>query len=155
MNAAPAAQREAAPLDTVELERPRYSIGEVSERCGLTRDTLRWYERIGLMDYVDRDHSGQRRFSDRDLQWLGFIGKLRSTGMSVADMVRYAELVRAGDHTFPERLAMFRRTREDVLAQIEELRSTLVVLDRKIDLYQGGPVCDPPARAKSSATKGD
>ncbi|MEV0461762.1 MerR family transcriptional regulator [Nocardia tengchongensis] len=155
MNAAPAAQREAAPLDTVELERPRYSIGEVSERCGLTRDTLRWYERIGLMDYVDRDHSGQRRFSDRDLQWLGFIGKLRSTGMSVADMVRYAELVRAGDHTFPERLDMFRRTREDVLAQIEELRSTLVVLDRKIALYQGGPVCDPPARAKSSATKGD
>lgn len=150
MNAAP------APSDTVDFERPRYSIGEASEHSGLTRDTLRWYERIGLMDYVDRDHSGQRRFSDRDLQWLAFIGKLRSTGMSVADMVRYAELVRDGDHTFPERLAMFRRTREEVLAQIEELRSTLVVLDRKIALYQGDPVCaPPPVRAKSSATRGD
>ncbi|MEU1207803.1 MerR family transcriptional regulator [Nocardia sp. NPDC005825] len=150
MNAAPATS------DTVDFERPRYSIGEASGQSGLTRDTLRWYERIGLMDYVDRDHSGQRRFSDRDLQWLGFIGKLRSTGMSVADMVRYAELVREGDHTFPERLAMFRRTREEVLAQIEELRSTLVVLDRKIALYQGGPVCaPPPVRAKSSANQGD
>ncbi|MGW4351184.1 MerR family transcriptional regulator [Nocardia sp. NPDC004582] len=150
MNTAP------APSDTVDFERPRYSIGEASEHSGLTRDTLRWYERIGLMDYVDRDHSGQRRFSDRDLQWLAFIGKLRSTGMSVADMVRYAELVRDGEHTFPERLAMFRRTREEVLAQIEELRSTLVVLDRKIALYQGGPVCAPPqVRAKSSATQGD
>ncbi|MEU1428799.1 MerR family transcriptional regulator [Nocardia sp. NPDC005746] len=150
MNAAPATS------EAVDFERPRYSIGEASEHSGLTRDTLRWYERIGLMDYVDRDHSGQRRFSDRDLQWLAFIGKLRSTGMSVADMVRYAELVREGDHTFPERLAMFRRTREEVLAQIEELRSTLVVLDRKIALYQSGPVCaPPPVRAKSSANQGD
>ncbi|MFE3192052.1 MerR family transcriptional regulator [Nocardia sp. NPDC059240] len=148
----------AAPVATAatsELERPRYSIGEVSERCGLTRDTLRWYERIGLMDYVGRDHSGQRRFSDRDLTWLGFIGKLRSTGMSVADMVRYAELVRAGEHTYPERLEMFRRTRAQVLEQIEELQSTLVVLDRKIALYGGGAVCDPPNRTNGSASKGD
>ncbi|GAB0104970.1 MerR family transcriptional regulator [Nocardia sp. JMUB6875] len=141
---APPVQQTTAPRDMAEHERPRYSIGEVSERCGLTRDTLRWYERIGLMDYVGRDHSGQRRFSDRDLDWLAFIGKLRRTGMSVADMVKYAELVRAGEHTYPQRLEMFRRTREEVLAQIEELRSTLVVLDYKIELYEGGPKCDPP-----------
>ncbi|MVU84002.1 MerR family transcriptional regulator [Nocardia sp. ET3-3] len=154
MAAAPVQQRN-APLDVVEHERPRYSIGEVSDRCGLTRDTLRWYERIGLMDYVGRDHSGQRRFSDRDLDWLAFIGKLRLTGMSVADMVKYAELVREGQHTYPERLEMFRRTRAEVLHQIEELQSTLVVLDYKIALYEGGPVCDPPYRTNGSATKGD
>ncbi|UFS93929.1 MerR family transcriptional regulator [Nocardia huaxiensis] len=134
------AQREV--VRGADYERPRYSIGEVSERCGLTRDTLRWYERIGLMDYVGRDHTGQRRFSDRDLDWLELIGKLRRTGMSVADMVRYAELVRAGDATYPQRLEMFRRTREEVLAQIEELQNTVAVLDCKIALYEGNPAAD-------------
>ncbi|AYF73622.1 MerR family transcriptional regulator [Nocardia yunnanensis] len=139
MSAAPVRQRDTTTHDPAraEHERPRYSIGEVSERCGLTRDTLRWYERIGLMDYVGRDHSGQRRFSDRDLDWLAFIGKLRTTGMSVADMVRYAELVRAGEHTYPQRLEMFRRTRAEVLTQIADLQSSLAALDYKIALYEG------------------
>ncbi|MEV6324191.1 MerR family transcriptional regulator [Nocardia sp. NPDC051787] len=120
-----------------DREQPRYSIGEVAERSGLSRDTLRWYERIGLMDYIGRDHAGKRRFSDRDLEWLTLIGRLRTTGMSVADMVRYAELVRAGETTFPQRLEMFRNTRADVLAKIDELRQTLAVLDYKIALYEG------------------
>ncbi len=124
--------------EAVDRVRPRYSIGEVSERSGLSRDTLRWYERIGLMDYIGRDHTGRRRFSDRDLEWLALIGRLRTTGMSVADMVRYAELVRAGDSTLPERLEMFRRTRAEVLAKIEELRRTVDVLDYKIEIYEGG-----------------
>ncbi|WP_174185802.1 MerR family transcriptional regulator [Nocardia barduliensis] len=136
--ASPASVRE-------DRELPRYSIGEVSERSGLSRDTLRWYERIGLMDYIGRDHSGKRRFSDRDLEWLALIGRLRTTGMSVADMVRYAELVRAGDATFPQRLAMFRDTRAEVLAKIDELRQTLAVLDYKIALYEGKVETDPPA----------
>ncbi|MEV0033038.1 MerR family transcriptional regulator [Nocardia sp. NPDC050793] len=120
-----------------ERERPRYSIGEAAERSGLSRDTLRWYERIGLMDYIGRDHTGKRRFSDRDLEWLELIGRLRTTGMSVADMLRYAELVRAGDSTFPERLAMFRDTRAEVLAKIAELQNTVAVLDYKIAIYEG------------------
>ncbi|MFI5780435.1 MerR family transcriptional regulator [Nocardia sp. NPDC051570] len=118
------------------FNRPRYSIGEVAERSGLSRDTLRWYERIGLMNYVGRDASGKRRFSDRDLNWLDLIGKLRCTGMSVADMLHYAELVRAGDETTPQRLEMFRKTRTEVLARIEELRQTVEVLDRKIGIYE-------------------
>lgn len=126
----------------VEYEQPRYSIGEVSEQSGLSRDTLRWYERIGLMDYVGRNHTGQRRFSDRDLDWLRLIGKLRRTGMTVADMVRYAELVREGDATFPQRLEMFRHTREEVLARIAELQQTVAVLDCKIAHYEGNPTID-------------
>lgn len=120
-----------------ELDRDeaRFSIGEVAERTGLSQHTLRWYERIGLMAYVDRDHAGQRRFTERDLSWLELIGRLRTTGMSVADMLHYAELVRAGESTFPERLAMFRQTREDVLAKIAELQQTIAVLDQKIAVY--------------------
>ncbi|MFJ6940830.1 MerR family transcriptional regulator [Streptomyces sp. NPDC101132] len=121
----------------MSLTETRYTIGEVAERTGLSAHTLRWYERIGLMPHVDRSHSGQRRFSDRDLDWLAFVGKLRATGMAVADMVRYAELVRAGDHTFGERRELLERTRREVLARIDELTGTLAVLDRKIGIYTG------------------
>ncbi|WP_280242841.1 MerR family transcriptional regulator [Nocardia abscessus] len=137
-----------------DRELPRYSIGEVSERSGLSRDTLRWYERIGLMDYIGRDHSGKRRFSDRDLEWLALIGRLRTTGMSVADMVRYAELVRAGDATLRQRLEMFRDTRSEVLAKIDELRQTLAVLDHKIALYEGKVEADPPAMVTAHDSEG-
>ncbi|WP_194816058.1 MerR family transcriptional regulator [Nocardia sp. XZ_19_385] len=136
-------------------DRPRYSIGEVAERSGLSRDTLRWYERIGLMDYVGRDHTGKRRFSNRDLEWLALIGRLRTTGMSVADMVRYAELVRSGDATLPERLQMFRNTRAEVLAQIEELRRTVEVLDYKIALYSGDNSVARPALLIAHDSKGN
>lgn len=117
------------------LMQTRYTISEVEARTGLTQHTLRWYERIGLMPHVDRSHSGQRRFSDGDLNWLAFVGKLRATGMSVADMVRYAELVREGEHTVDERRELLERTRRDVRARLSELTDALAVLDYKIDLY--------------------
>ncbi|WP_189218142.1 MULTISPECIES: MerR family transcriptional regulator [Streptomyces] len=113
----------------------RYTISEVAALTGLTAHTLRWYERIGLMPHIDRSHTGQRRYSNRDLDWLGLVGKLRLTGMPVADMVRYAELVREGDHTYGARFELLKATREGVRARIAELQDTLAVLDRKIDFY--------------------
>lgn len=113
----------------------KYTISEVAALTGLTAHTLRWYERIGLMPHIDRSHTGQRRYRNRDLDWLGLVGKLRLTGMPVADMVRYAELVREGDHTYGERFELLEATREDVRSRIAELQDTLAVLDRKIDFY--------------------
>ncbi|MEE1774403.1 MerR family transcriptional regulator [Streptomyces sp. JV185] len=113
----------------------RYTISEVAAFTGLTAHTLRWYERIGLMPHVDRSHTGQRRFTNRDLDWLTFVGKLRLTGMPVADMVRYAELLREGEHTFEERQELLEATRRDVRTRIAELQDTLAVLDHKIDFY--------------------
>ncbi|MFF3464773.1 MerR family transcriptional regulator [Streptomyces sp. NPDC002619] len=115
-----------------------YTISEVVVFTGLTAHTLRWYERIGLMPHIDRSHTGQRRYCNRDLDWLDFVTKLRLTGMPVADMVRYAELVREGDHTFGERQELLESTRRDVLTRIAELRDTLAVLDRKISFYADG-----------------
>ncbi|MEU8886351.1 MerR family transcriptional regulator [Streptomyces sp. NPDC048442] len=115
--------------------RDHYTISEVAQVTGLTAHTLRWYERIGLMPHVDRSHTGQRRFRNRDLDWLALVGKLRLTGMPVADMVRYAELVREGEHTFEARQELLEETRRAVRARIEELRDTLAVLDYKIDVY--------------------
>ncbi|WP_103528404.1 MULTISPECIES: MerR family transcriptional regulator [Streptomyces] len=113
----------------------RYTISEVADLTGLSAHTLRWYERIGLLQHVDRSHTGQRRFSNRDLDWLELVGKLRLTGMPVADMVRYAELVRAGEHTYEQRQRLLRATRENVLSRIAELEETVAVLDHKIDYY--------------------
>ncbi|MGI5352240.1 MerR family transcriptional regulator [Streptomyces sp. CA-250714] len=113
----------------------RYTISEVAALSGLSAHTLRWYERIGLMPHVDRSHTGQRRFSNRDLDWLELVGKLRLTGMSVADMVRYAEMVRQGEQTYTERQELLEATRKDVLERIAELHDTLAVLDYKIDHY--------------------
>jgi DNA-binding transcriptional MerR regulator len=115
----------------------QYTISEVADFTGLSAYTLRWYERIGLMPHVDRSHTGQRRFTNRDLDWLAFVGKLRLTGMPVADMVRYAELVRAGEQTFAARRALLEATRVDVLQRIAELKETVTVLDHKISTYAG------------------
>jgi DNA-binding transcriptional MerR regulator len=112
-----------------------YTISEVVAITGLTAHTLRWYERIGLMPHIDRSHTGQRRYSNRDLDWLDLVGKLRLTGMPVADMVRYADLVREGDHTYGERFELLKATRQDVLARMAELQDTLTFLDRKIGFY--------------------
>ncbi|MEV8591641.1 MerR family transcriptional regulator [Streptomyces sp. NPDC052012] len=126
----------------------KYTISEVAALTGLTAHTLRWYERIGLMPHIDRSHTGQRRYTNRDLDWLALVGKLRLTGMPVADMVRYAELVREGDHTYPERFELLKATREDVLARIAELQGTLAVLDRKISFYAdaGQPLASERSR---------
>ncbi|NSC21576.1 MerR family transcriptional regulator [Streptomyces albus subsp. chlorinus] len=129
----------------------RYTISEVAATTGLSAHTLRWYERIGLMPHVDRSHTGQRRFSNRDLDWLDLVGKLRRTGMTVADMVRYAELVREGERTFPERQALLEETRRDVLERIAELRDTLEVLDYKIDHYSRKTGGDLPSAARAAA----
>jgi len=113
----------------------QYTISEVVAFTGLTAHTLRWYERIGLMPHIDRSHTGQRRYTNRDLNWLELVGKLRLTGMPVADMVRYAEMVRAGDDTYADRFELLEATRRDVRARIAELQDTLAVLDRKINFY--------------------
>ncbi|MFI1968000.1 MerR family transcriptional regulator [Streptomyces cinnamoneus] len=131
--------RSCATLDRRREARPggrdRYTISEVAAYAGLSAHTLRWYERIGLMPHVDRSHTGQRRYTDRDLDWLDLVGRLRLTGMTVADMVRYAELVREGEHTLAERERLLTAHREQVRKRIEELRGTLDVLDYKIEIY--------------------
>ncbi|MCX4744453.1 MerR family transcriptional regulator [Kitasatospora sp. NBC_01287] len=113
----------------------RYTISEVAALTGLSAHTLRWYEQIGLMTHVGRSHHGQRVFGNRDLDWLAFVGTLRLTGMPVAAMVHFAELVRRGEDTFEERQEVLEQTRHDVLSRIAELQDTLAALDHKIDFY--------------------
>jgi DNA-binding transcriptional MerR regulator len=113
-----------------------YAIAEAAQRLGLTAHTLRYYERDGLMlARVERASSGHRRYTDRDLQWITLITRLRATGMPIRDVRRYAELVRAGDGNEEERLALLQAHRQAVLIQLAEVTEHLGAIDAKIGIY--------------------
>jgi DNA-binding transcriptional MerR regulator len=113
-----------------------YAPQEVVARTGFSLDTLRYYERIGLLDDVDRTSGGRRVYTDDHLDWLGILHCLRNSGMPVREMRRYAELARDGAATGAERLQILRQHRERILARMAELREALRVVDHKIDYYQ-------------------
>jgi DNA-binding transcriptional MerR regulator len=128
------------------------TIAEVAERTGLTRHTLRYYERDGLMLDVDRAGSGHRRYSERDLDWIELITKLRATGMPIREVRRYAELVRAGDGNEHERLALLRAHRERVRAQLQTVAAHLDAIEFKIGYYECAiESCESPDSALSSS----
>jgi DNA-binding transcriptional MerR regulator len=127
------------------------TISEVAERTGLTRHTLRYYERDGLMLGVGRADSGHRRYSERDLGWIELITKLRATGMPIREVRRYAELVRGGDGNEDERLALLRAHRERVLAQLDTMTAYLAAIDVKIGYYASAiDACESPDSYLSS-----
>ncbi len=113
-----------------------YTPGQVAEETGFSLDTLRYYERIGLLAPVGRNAAGQRRFTEDDLGWLGMVRCLRGTGMPVAQMVRFAELTRAGDHTVPERIAILEAHDRQVECEIARLREQQKVIQNKISFYR-------------------
>jgi len=113
-----------------------YSITEVEQISGLAAHTLRWYEELGLIDDVSRGAGGRRVYTDDHLRWLEFLSEVRTTGMSVAEMTRYAALTRAGDRTIPDRRALVERHRDRLQLQFEELAATLQNLDRRIERYR-------------------
>jgi DNA-binding transcriptional MerR regulator len=111
------------------------TIQQVSDQTGLSEYTLRYYENIGLIECVSRAENGHRRYTADDIGWIEFLKCLRATGMPVAQMRQYAELVRSGQDTVTDRLALLEDHRDAVLNQIDELRRFLAVLDHKIDYY--------------------
>ena len=113
------------------------SIAEAAELTGLTADTLRYYERDGLMlRPVPRASSGHRQYAEGDVTWIRLITKLRSTGMPIRDVRRYADLVRAGNGNEQERLDLLRAHRQVVLARLAEVQDHLGAIDHKIGLYE-------------------
>ncbi|MCM0678470.1 MerR family transcriptional regulator [Micromonospora phytophila] len=117
------------------------TVGEAAERVGLTTYTLRWYEQEGLVAPVGRDSAGRRRYTERDVDWLLLLTRLRRTGMPVRDMRRYAELARQGDSTLADRRALFEAHRARVLNRMAELEEDLKVLNYKIDNYRRAERC--------------
>ncbi|MFI0354746.1 MerR family transcriptional regulator [Actinomadura sp. 9N407] len=114
-----------------------YSPAQAAEKSGFSIDTLRYYEKIGLLSRIARNASGRRVFSDDDLAWLGMLRCLRETGMPIAEMLRYSELVRGGDATLRERIELLQEHDRRVEERIARLRGQQGQIHWKIDLYQG------------------
>lgn len=112
------------------------TIAAVAEFTGLTAHTLRYYERIGLLDPVTRASGNARRYDSGDLAWLAFLQRLRATGMAIRDMQRFVALRREGDATVPARRALLEEHRDVVLERIAELHRDLATLTEKITHYQ-------------------
>jgi len=113
------------------------SIADAAARLGLTADTLRYYEKDHLLlRPVPRATSGHRRYEEADLRWIELLTRLRSTGMPIRDIRKYAALVRAGDGNEAERLELLRAHREQVLRQLAEVTAHLGAIDYKIGLYE-------------------
>ena len=132
----------------------RLTPAQAVERSGFSLDTLRYYERIGLLGTLERSHGGQRRFTPDDLEWLGVLRCLRDTGMPIAEMLRYAELARAGDATIVERLEILQTHDDRVERQIAGLRAQQGRIHGKISYYRsllgGSPSGGEPSDGEPS-----
>ena len=109
--------------------------GEMAERTGTSVDTLRYYEREGLITGVVRSASGHRRYGQPDVEWVDVLRCLRLTGMSIAQMKRYAELVDGGDATHEQRHRLLLEHGERVRSEIAELEAALRVVEHKVTVY--------------------
>ena len=136
-------------------------IGEIATRSGMSAHTIRYYERIGLLPYAARASSRQRDYDASILVWIEFLGRLKTTGMPIRDMLRYAVLRAQGPGTAGERRALLVDHRDRVRAHVAELQDCLHVLDTKIAGY-GDPVEEEendadhnirPLRARRTGTR--
>lgn len=113
------------------------AIAEAAERSGLSTDTLRYYEKDGLLlRPVPRSSSGHRRYEEPDLRWIELLTRLRSTGMPIREVRRYADLVRAGAGNEAQRLELLRAHRRLVLDQLAEVTEHLGAIEKKIGIYE-------------------
>lgn len=112
------------------------TIAQVSEITRLSTDTLRYYEKAGLIERVGRTTGNQRRYASADLAWLEFLLRLRETGMSIADMKRFARFRAVGDASIPDRIAMLRTHAEGLADHIRALQQNALTLDEKITHYE-------------------
>jgi DNA-binding transcriptional MerR regulator len=111
-------------------------IAEVSERYGLSVDTLRYYERVGLIPPVHRNDGGIRDYNELDLRRVDFIKCMRSAGLPVEVLIEYVALVQRGDRTIEARREILIEQRELLVARMKEMQKTLDILDHKIEVYE-------------------
>ena len=113
-----------------------YTISEAAARMHLSAPTLRYYDKEGLLPFVDRSASGVRVFKESDFEWLRLIECLKATGMPIRDIKQFIDWCLEGDATLPQRRDMFRERRRAVLAQMERLQATLDIIDYKCWYYE-------------------
>ena len=114
-------------------------ISEVSERFDLTKDTLRYYEKVGLIPEIRRNSSGNRDYEEQDCKWIGFIKCMRDAGLSIDTLIEYLELYQEGDSTIRERKELLTEERDKLAEKISKMQQTLDRLNYKICLLYTSP----------------
>ena len=142
---------------------PASTIGEVAERTGLSKDTLRWYETEGLIPRIRRDGSGYRAYDEQAVRMIELVIRLRRTGLPVRDAKDFVAMTRQGAATHGRRLALLHEHRERVIAQLAQLKGDLQAIEDKIAHYDalieqgrdcdGRPVTEPGIRAHQRSKK--
>ncbi len=122
--------------DVHDIDEPALTIAETVERTGVSAHTLRYYERVGLIDPVPRSAGGTRLYTPRSLGRIVFLARMRSTGMSIDDLRTYVGLIRDGQDTSPQRRELLEAHRRDVTSKIANLQDAVSMLDLKIDDYR-------------------
>ncbi len=115
--------------------RATFTPHEAADRTGLTLDTLRYYEREGLVGPVDRTVSGRRRYTENDLAWVALLTCLRDAGLGIADLRSFTQLLRTDESEPADRVEFLRRRRDELLARQDATQRALAVLDDKIAYY--------------------
>lgn len=113
-----------------------YTIRQVAEKMGVTVPTLRYYDKEGLLPFVDKKPNGTRVFKDEDFDGLSIITCMKNSGVPIKDIKKYMDLCQEGDNTLQERLDIFLERKEAVQKQIEELNKVMKTIDHKIWYYE-------------------
>lgn len=111
-------------------------IAEVSKKFGLSQDTLRYYERIGLLPNINRNKSGIRNYSEEDCRWVEFIKCMRNAGLPIEVLIEYVTLFQKGDETIAARKELLTEQRKLLVGKMDEMKKTLERLDYKIESYE-------------------
>ena len=114
-----------------------YTVGEMAKILGIPPSTLRYYDKEGLLPFVERSSGGIRMFTEKDYEWLKVIGCLKQSGLSIKDIKLFTEMARQGDESsLAGRLTLFQTRREAVREQIKDLQETLDLLEFKCWYYE-------------------
>ena len=113
-----------------------YTVGEIAKKLGIPASTLRYYDKEGLLPFVERSGSGIRMFKDSALEWLSVIVCLKKTGMPIKGIKKFVDWCMEGDATIAQRLELIDRQRDEVLSQLAKLNETLDILNYKHWYYE-------------------
>lgn len=113
-----------------------YTVGEIAKKIGIPPSTLRYYDKEGLLPFVERSGSGIRMFKDSDIEWLSIIECLKKTGMPIKEIKKFVDWCIEGDSTIEKRLELIDRQREIVIKQLQQMKETLNTLNYKHWYYE-------------------
>lgn len=114
----------------------KYSISQVAEALDIPASTIRYYDKEGLLPFLERKESGYRQFTSRDIEMLSLIQCLKATNMSIEDIKKYADLTKKGNESLEERYKMFLKQRKIDQKEIEELEKAMEMIEHKCWYYE-------------------